>query len=110
MDYVCHWLQSSVCCYCKLLNQIDVFYKLAISDIASKLIESQRTILKQELQERASDPVIFKRRFRMLTQLAEYESQIYKKIYNFNTDDFQDYNLAIHLIVQEIQDVTNRSG
>lgn len=92
------------------MNQTDVFLKLTMSDIVSKLIESHRTILKKELQERASDPVIFKRRFRMLTQLAEYESQVYKKIYSFDTDDFQDYNSAISLIVQEIQDVTNRSG
>lgn len=92
------------------MNQVNVFFKLTMSDIVSKLIESHRIVLKRELQERASDPVIFKRRFRMLTQLAEYESQIYKKIYNFNTDDFQDYNLAMNLIVQEIQDVTNRSG
>lgn len=92
------------------MNQVDVFFKLTMSDIVSKLIESHRIVLKRELQERASDSVIFKRRFRMLTQLSEYESQIYKKIYNFNTDDFQDYNLAMNLIVQEIQDVTNRSG
>lgn len=81
-----------------------------MSDIVSKIIHYHKSELQKELQERASDPVIFKRRFRMLTQLAEYESQIYKKIYNFNTNDFQDYDLAVRLITQEIYDVTNRSG
>lgn len=110
MDCVCHWLQSSVCFYCKLLSQADIFYKLVLSDIVGELIQSHKSNLHRELQERASDPVIFKRRFRMLTQLAEYESQIYKKIYNFNTNDIIDYNSAIQLIIREIQDVTNRNG
>jgi hypothetical protein len=79
-------------------------------DIVGRLINNQRTLLEKELQEKASDPVIFKRRFRMLSQLADYESQIYKKIYNFVTDDVCDYIQVIYLIKTEIQNVTNRSG
>lgn len=79
-------------------------------DIVSKLINAQRTILEQELQEKASDPVIFKRRFRMLSQLADYESQVYKKIYSFETEDLNDYRQVAYLINTEIQNVTNRSG
>jgi hypothetical protein len=92
------------------LNQSEIFYKLAVTDIVSQIIDSQRALLKKELQEKASDPVIFKRRFRMLSQLADYESQIYKKIHNFATDDPCDYVQAIYLIRTEIQNVTNRSG
>lgn len=83
---------------------------MILSDIVGKLIQSHKADLHKELQERAGDPVIFKRRFRMLAQLAEYESQIYRKIYNFNTDDIRDYDSAISLIRQELRDVTNRSG
>jgi hypothetical protein len=92
------------------LNQSDLFYKLIIIDIVGKLISSQKSALQKELQEKASDPVIFKRRVRMLSQLSEYESQIYKKIYNFDTDDVRDYNSSMHSIMQEIHDVTNRNG
>lgn len=79
-------------------------------DIVSKLLDSEKSALQKELQEKASDPVIFKRRFRMLSQLSEYESQIYKKIYSFETDDCQDYNSAINYIMQEIHYVTDRNG
>jgi hypothetical protein len=79
-------------------------------DIVGRLINNQRTLLEKELQEKASDPVIFKRRFRMLSQLADYESQIYKKIYNFDTEDFNDYKQIVYLINNEIQNVTDRSG
>lgn len=58
----------------------------------------------------ASDATLFKRRFRMLSQLAEYESQIYKKIYQFQGDTIDDYTTAVGPILAEIQYVTNRNG
>ena len=109
MDRIRVDLQSCFCYYL-VLNQTEVFYKLSLIDIVGRLINNQRTLLEKELQEKASAPVIFKRRFRMLSQLADYESQIYKKIYNFVTDDVCDYIQVIYLIKTEIQNVTNRSG
>jgi hypothetical protein len=58
----------------------------------------------------AIDPTLFKRRFRMLAQLADYESQIYKKIYDFDSKDINDYTQALHQIVREIKNVTDRSS
>lgn len=46
----------------------------------------------------------------MLAQLAQYESQIYKKIYNFNSNELEDFVLATESILLEIKNVTNRSG
>ena len=48
-----------------------------------KLIEetiSQRNLLLDELIDNATDPVIFSRRIRMLTQLSELEIQLLFKI------------------------------
>ncbi len=46
----------------------------------------------------------------MLSQLADYESQILKKIYNFETTDVDDYKLALEQILIDLNYVTNRSG
>lgn len=102
-------LQSCFCHYLAL-TQTEIFYKLYLIDIVSRIIDNQRILLEKELQEKASDPVIFKRRFRMLSQLTDYQSQIYKKIYNFDTEDLNDYKQVVYLINTEIQNVTSRSG
>jgi hypothetical protein len=46
----------------------------------------------------------------MLAQLAQFESQIYKKIYNFTSDELDDFVLAIEAILLEIKNVADRSG
>ena len=52
----------------------------------------------QELIDRATDPVVRMRRFRMLSQLSMYESQIIKKIENLQTDNLEDFVSARSLI------------
>jgi len=93
-----------------ILDQTELFYKLIVVDIVSKNINQHRLKLREELISSASDPIVLKRRFRMLSQLADYESQIYKKIYNFKSNDPNDYVQSAELITQEIQHVTDRSG
>jgi hypothetical protein len=66
-----------------------------------------RTSLLADLVNKATDPVIVMRRFRMLRQLAEYESQIVAKIQNFDTDDVLDFSQNI---LCEIQYITNYSS
>jgi hypothetical protein len=92
------------------LPNAETFYKLVVVDIVNKNINDCRTTLHQEMYNTAIDPTLFKRRFRMLTQLADYESQIYKKIYNFDSKDINDYTQALQQIVREIKNVTDRSG
>jgi hypothetical protein len=79
-------------------------------DIISSCINAHKVTLQKELLARASDPTILKRRFRMIGQLAEYEAQIYKKIYEFSSDDVTDYVLATNDIIYELHSVTDRSG
>lgn len=58
-------------------------------------IQTAKQDLLDELVNRATDSVIFKRRFRMLSQLAEFESIVIKKIYNLESNDTNDF-LANH--------------
>jgi len=92
------------------LSQSKLFYKLVITDIISVHINKHRVELHQELVNLAGDPTLLKRRFRMLGRLADYESQIYKKIHQFQSDDVNDYVLATQQIIHEIYNVINRSG
>lgn len=92
------------------MSKIELYYKLVITNIISQHLTSQRLDLHNELYTKADDPVILKRRFRMISQLAEYESQIYKKIYNFQSNNIEDYIVATRLILSEIQNVVDKSG
>lgn len=66
------------------------YYKIKL---LKKLLE-QTAQLRQELFEQlvvnATDPVVVKRRLRMLRQLNSYENQLMTKIQNFSTDDVED--------------------
>ena len=75
------------------------------------LIESQRQrqILLDELIDNATDPVIKKRRFRMLSNLATFEASIIKKIYEFETDDARDL-FSLSTIIYELNLLLNRSA
>lgn len=66
-----------------------------------------RSGLLTDLVNKATDPVIVMRRFRMLRQLAEYESQIVAKIQNFDTDDILDFSSDF---LYEIRYITNYSS
>ena len=92
------------------MGNAQIYYKLVVTDLVGRHIAKQRSKLQEELLDRSTDPVIFKRRFRMLSQLAAYESQIYKKIYKFDSDDLEDYVAGAKLIVSEIHNVTDRNS
>lgn len=80
------------------------------ADIISRCISKNKNKLHQELKDLADDPVLFKRRFRMIRQLSRYETDIYQKIYEFSSSDPEDYFLGIINSLTEISDVINRSG
>lgn len=75
------------------------------------LIESQRhrQILLDELIDNATDPVIRKRRFRMLSNLATFEASIIKKISEFETNDMRDL-FFIDTIAEELKKLIDRSA
>jgi hypothetical protein len=57
----------------------------------------------------ATDPMIVKRRLRMLSQLSQLESQLLSKIRSFETTDVTDFNCSLQLL-REIMCVTDRDS
>jgi len=87
----------------------DTLFKLYIIDEFLKKTQEHRKILIQELIDGACDPVIKKRRFRMLRNLSEYESSVIKKIADFETDDIRDL-LCPDIFDFEIEFLLDRSA
>lgn len=87
-----------------------LFLKLLLTQQIVNSIGAERQTLQHELISVAGDPVLLKRRFRMLKQLAMYESQILDKIYNFELHNVNDYHDNLDLIQREIFFVTSRNG
>lgn len=77
-------------------------------DFLNKTSEARQDLL-NELIIYATDPVIFKRRLRMLSQLAEYEAQILKKIQLFELDNLDDFTLQF-IIMSELRSIIDRSS
>ena len=69
---------------------------------------SCKNTLLEELVSRASDPMIRMRRFRMLRQLCQYESQIIEKIEMLSTDNVNDF--LLESFEQEIEFVVQRDA
>ena len=85
-----------------------VFYKTYLINMLQQRIAIERQLLLQELTAAGSNHVVWKRRFRMLAQLAAWESQVTAKIYAFETDNAADYELGV--FVEELMTVTSRHG
>lgn len=68
-----------------------VFYK---NNIIAE-IETRTSVIRQELLNElvaaGSDPVVWKRRFRMLKHLNLLQAQLIDKLYKFETDNPEDY-------------------
>jgi len=84
-----------------------IFYRIImLKEFLADIQQAKQAVL-DELETRATDLIIFKRRFRTLRQLAEFESIIVSKIYNLETDDPQDfltnrrYSVGISAIVNK---------
>ena len=84
------------------------FYKLKLVQDTIRLVADARSKLLDELLIHASDPTIKMRRFRMLKQLSQFESQMIEKIWRFKTNDLQDL-LQIN-VAGEIQSVVSRNA
>lgn len=84
------------------------FYKLKLVQDTVQLVADARTKLLEELIIHASDPTIKMRRFRILKQLSQFESQMIEKIWRFETDNHRDL-LQIKLL-DEIRSVVSRDA
>lgn len=84
------------------------YYKIKII----KSLIDQACRLKKELLDElivnATDPVVLKRRIRMLQHISQYESQLLSKIQSFDTDDGADFDLDF--ISYELTVISNRSA
>lgn len=92
---------------------INNFYKTKLAYKVLDKIQEERSILKSELVAYSNDPVRYDRRFRMLTNLAEYEVIFLSKLRNFVTDDKNDLEVdssMFPLIQQEIMAIVNRDA
>ena len=69
------------------------FYKTRTIYYISEHIADRRLSLLKDLVAYTNDPVRYKRRFRILVQLANYEKNILEKIENFITDQQSDIDI-----------------
>ena len=84
------------------------YYKIKTTKKIIEIVNDHRNKLLTELIDYATDPVIVKRRLRMLSQLSQIESQLLSKILSFETDNVNDFNSQ--LLLKEINCVTNRNS
>jgi len=90
---------------------INVFYRTRLIFKISTYIQKNRSKLLEDLVAYTKDPVRYKRRLRMLIQLAEYEQNILKKIRDFETHNVDDLNQSVlgDLIV-EVDSIVDKSS
>lgn len=84
------------------------YYKIVLLKDFLEKTNQARMQLFDELAVHAIDPVLYKRRFRMLTQLNQYEEQIIKKIQNFETTNPSD--LSIDVLSNGLRVILDRSA
>lgn len=90
------------------MSEKQTFYRIIMLREFLAKVQVAKEELLNELISRATDPVILKRRFRMLSQLALYESIIVSKIYNLETDDNNDFLKSTY--IDHISTVLNKSA
>jgi hypothetical protein len=73
-----------------------------------KTTQAQRQWLMDEAIVKTNNPVVNMRRFRMLSQLAEYESVAINKIMLLESDDVLDF--IDNTYQSEISNIVDRSG
>ena len=86
------------------------YYKIKIVKKFLTITNQARVNLLNELVVNATDPILYKRRLRMLEHLSQYECQILEKIRDFDTDDVQDFNVASQNILTNLQLILNKSA
>jgi hypothetical protein len=90
-----------------MIRQVN-YYKIKTTKKLIEIANNHRNKLLTELVDYATDPVIVKRRLRMLSQLSQIESQLLSKIQSFETDDINDFDFQT--LFKEISSVTNRNS
>lgn len=89
------------------INQI--FYKNCLLQWLEDTIQQERSKLLDELIAYSTDSVRYRRRYRMLRQLNELHGQLIDKIYQFDTDDINDF-MNIDVLTADIASVVSRDA
>ena len=84
------------------------FLKIKLLNDLLKTTQAQRQWLMDEAIVKTNNPVVNMRRFRMLSQLAEYESVAINKIMLLESDDVLDF--IDNTYQSEISNIVDRSG
>ena len=84
------------------------FLKIKLLNDLLKTTQAQRQQLINEAIVKTNNPVVNMRRFRMLSQLAEYESVAINKIMLLESDDVLDF--IDNTYQSEISNIVDRSG
>lgn len=71
------------------MNSIDFAKTKLVVDVCNYIADKRQHLL-EDLVAYTEDPVRYKRRLRLLRQLAQYESSIIQKIEEFNADGNSD--------------------
>lgn len=82
------------------------FYKTQLIYKVLNAIRCERDLLVRDLVAYTTDPVRYKRRIRILINLADYEKQVLEKIRDFETDQSKDLDL-ISTFESEIKSLVN---
>jgi len=87
------------------------FFKLALlNDLLAQSSRARQVLLDECIDIGATDPVILMRRFRMLSQLSYYESELINKIYNFEITSLDDFDGNFNIINHEINVIIDRNS
>lgn len=86
------------------------YYKIKLIKKFLSNTTQARTNILNELVINATDPVIYKRRLRMLEHLSRYEQQIINKLQNFDTEDPRDFDTASKDILRGLGHIVNKSA
>lgn len=91
------------------INQ--TFFKLKLlKDCLTESIKTKQILLDECINAGGTNSTILMRRFRMISQLAQWESEITNKIYNFEISSLREFEDNLRNIKQEIDIVANRDA
>ena len=90
----------------------NTFFKLkVINDFLTATSAVRARLLNECISNGGTDPVVRMRRFRMLSQLSQFEAAEIIKIYNLDDDhDVGSLVIGLGALLGNIQSVTNRSS
>jgi hypothetical protein len=94
------------------MNPNHTFFKLAvINNFLSATTTARNNLLNECVGKGGTDPVIRMRRFRMLSQLSQFEADTIKKIYNLEADyDADSLVHGLNNLLNNVRTITDRDA